>query len=120
MILLNVLLFVTLAAGIVAAMIVSQDIAIGRATQMREAAQAMAIAEGGVLSAITALRRDALDQPESDHVGEPWAAVREAGAKIEGGTFDLAVSDAQGRFNVNNLRGDDFASPRSCRGSRVR
>ena len=110
MILVNVLLFVALAAGIVAAMIVSQDIAIGRATQMREAAQAMAIAEGGVLSAITALRRDAVDRPESDHVGEPWAATREAGAPIAGGTFDLAVADAQGRFNVNNLRGDDFAS----------
>lgn len=110
MILINVLLFVALAASVVAIMIVSQDIAMTRTTRMREAAQALAIAEGGELSAITALRRDAIESPEADYPGEPWGAVREAGARIEGGTFDLAIADAQSRLNVNSLRGGDALS----------
>jgi type II secretory pathway component PulK len=65
---------------------------------------------GGELSALVALRRDAEQSPEVDHVGEPWAKLSESGAPIEGGTFDLAIADAEGRFNINSVRTGEVAS----------
>lgn len=106
-ILLNVLLFVAIAAGIVALMIAGRDVAFDRTQRLRDAARAQAAAHGGELSAITALRRDMVAGPAVDTRAEPWAALSERGAKIDGGTFDLAIVDAQGRFNINTLaRGD--------------
>jgi general secretion pathway protein K len=103
MILVNVLLFVAIASGILLLLITSEDGALERAARMREAARAMAIARGGELSAVVALRRDALVAPDSDSRAEPWAALSERGAPIEGGSFDLAIADAQDRFNINAL-----------------
>jgi len=103
MILVNVLLFVAIASGILLLLITSEDGALERAARMREAARAMAIARGGELSAVVALRRDALVAPDSDSRSEPWAALSERGAPIEGGSFDLAIADAQDRFNINAL-----------------
>ena len=103
MILVNVLLFVAIASGILLLLITSEDGALERAARMREAARAMAIARGGELSAVVALRRDALVAPDSDSRSEPWAALAESGAPIEGGSFDLAIADAQDRFNINAL-----------------
>jgi general secretion pathway protein K len=62
------------------------------------------VVRGGEVSALVALRRDAAVAPEVDNVAEPWAALSERGAPITGGTFDLAIADAEGRFNVNALR----------------
>jgi general secretion pathway protein K len=104
MILVNVLLFVAVASGVVMLMISREDVALQRATMMREAARAQAIARGGEASVITALRRDALLAPDNDNASEPWAQLAERGAPIGGGSFDLVVADAQGRFNVNALR----------------
>ena len=103
MILVNVLLFVAIASGIVMLMISAEDIALQRAQRMRDAARAQAIAHGGEASAIVALRRDALLASESDHGAEPWAAIAERNRPIEGGSFDLVITDAQSRFNVNIL-----------------
>lgn len=105
MILVNVLMFVAIASGLVLLMISREELALDRSLRGREAARAAAIVRGGELSAITALRRDAVDAPDVDHAAEPWAAIGAKGAAIDGGSFDLAVSDAQGRFNVNALRG---------------
>ena len=110
MILVNVLLFVAIASGIVMLMIAAEDTALQRGMRMREAARAQAVMRGGELSAIVALRRDALVDPDSDNPAEPWAALAERGAPIEGGSFDLAIADAQGRFNVNSLMNGDAAA----------
>lgn len=107
MILVNVLLFVAIASGILLLMISSEDSALERASRMREAARAQAIARGGEASAVVALRRDAVVAPDSDNGAEPWAALSERGAPIAGGTFDLAIADAQGRFNLNALMQPD-------------
>jgi general secretion pathway protein K len=40
----------------------------------------------------------------------PGRSFRRAGAPIEGGTFDLAIADAEGRFNLNALRSGEAAS----------
>lgn len=103
MILINVLMFVAIAAGMVLLLINREEIALDRGLRTREAARALAIARGGELSAVVALRRD-MAKPGMDYPAEPWGQLSESGAPIEGGTFDLAISDAEGRFNVNALR----------------
>lgn len=106
-ILINVLLFVAIAAGLVMLMISAEDVGAERALKMREADRALAIAYGGELSVVSALRRDAIESPLTDHPGEAWAAVGQRAARIDDGRFELAVADAQGRFNLNSLMSGD-------------
>lgn len=110
MILVNVLMFVAIAAGLVLLMISREELALDRGLRTREAARALAIVRGGELSALVALRRDGEQAPDVDHVGEPWAKLSENGAPIQGGTFDLAIADAEGRFNINSVRTGEVAS----------
>lgn len=110
MILINVLLLVAVASGVVMLMISREDVALQRAIRMRDAARAQAIARGGETSAIVALRRDLLVAPDNDNRAEPWAKLAVQGAEIEGGRFDLVIADAQGRFNINMLRRGDLES----------
>lgn len=109
-ILVNVLLFVAIAASIVMLMIAAEDGALARAARSREAARALAVAHGGELSAITALRRDGVVARDNDNAREPWAALATRNAAIDGGVFDLAIADATGRFNVNAVMSGDAAS----------
>ncbi|NWO96470.1 general secretion pathway protein GspK, partial [Escherichia coli] len=81
-----------------------EELALDRALRTREAARALAVVRGGELSAVVALRRDMVVAPNEDDVTEPWARLSERGAPIEGGSFDLAIADAEGRFNLNALR----------------
>lgn len=110
MILVNVLMFVAIASGLVLLLINREELALDRGLRMREASRALAVGRGGELSAIVALRRDAETAPNVDYPGEPWGALAESGAPIEGGTFDLAIGDAEGRFNINSLRNGEAAS----------
>jgi general secretion pathway protein K len=110
MILVNVLMFVAIAAGLVMLMIDREELALDRSLRVREAARAAAVVRGGEISALVALRRDAQVAPDADSVAEPWAALAENGARIDGGTFDLAIADAEGKFNVNQLRSGSAAA----------
>lgn len=110
MVLVNVLMFVAIAAGLVLLMINREEIALDRGLRTREAERALAVVRGGELSAIVALRRDGEQAPEVDHVGEPWAKLSESGAPIAGGSFDLAIADAEGRFNINSVRTGEVAA----------
>lgn len=110
MILVNVLLFIAIASGVVMLMIAGEDAALHRAVRLREASRAQAVAHGGELSAIAALRRDAVAGPSTDNAAEPWAAIAERDAPVPQGSFSLAVADAQSRFNVNQLMKGDSAS----------
>ncbi|WP_084580205.1 general secretion pathway protein GspK [Sphingomonas azotifigens] len=104
MILVNVLMFVAIASGLVLLMIDREELALDRGLRMREAARAQAIVRGGELSAVVALRRDGEVAGDVDHAREPWAKLATTAAPIEGGTFDLAIGDAEGRFNINSVR----------------
>ena len=103
MILVNIVALVALASSIVMLMLSTGASGVDRSIRFREASQAAVLARAGEMSAVTALRRDAEEAPETDHPREPWAQVIEREAGIEGGTFTLAVTDAQARFNINNL-----------------
>lgn len=102
-ILINVLAVVALTSAVIVAMITVQQEAVARSRDYSDAAQALAGARGGILSAVVALRRDAQETGAIDHAGEPWAALAETDAPIAGGTFSLSIRDAQGRFNINRL-----------------
>ena len=107
MILINVLVIVMLASAVLAVMLADEDDNVDRSYALRSAAQAMATARGAELSAIAALRRDLASGTTSDTLTEPWANIADRSARIPGGTFAFAVTDAQARFNINNLmRGD--------------
>jgi general secretion pathway protein K len=80
-----------------------QDRSITRSQAYGEAAQAMEIALGGEASAVAALRRDGREAPQIDHANEAWMAITDRETAIEGGTFALSITDAQGRFNIANL-----------------
>lgn len=103
-VLINVLAVIALCSAVLVTMTSVQDRSIKRAQLYGDAAQAIEIALGGEVSAAAALRRDGREAPEMDHSGEPWAAIADTEAVIEGGTFTLSVSDAQDRFNLTTLR----------------
>ncbi|MBX9615288.1 MAG: general secretion pathway protein GspK [Caulobacteraceae bacterium] len=104
MILLNVLLVLAVASVAVLIMVSTQDIEVQRSTRLRDAAQASAYARAGELSAITALRRDALTASATDNLSEPWAALSQQDIAVPGGRFALAIEDEQARFNLNALQ----------------
>ncbi|MES2988788.1 MAG: Type II secretory pathway component PulK-like protein [Pseudomonadota bacterium] len=110
MILINVLMFVAIASGLVLLMINREELALNQGLRTREAARALAVVRGGELSALVALRRDAETAGDADHAAEPWGKLSERAVPINGGTFSLAISDAEGRFNVNSLRSGEAAS----------
>jgi general secretion pathway protein K len=103
MILVNTLTLVALASAIVVLMMGDQERGFDRSLRFREASQAIVIARAGEMSAKAALRRDAAEAPETDHLKEPWSSVVQQRAGIAGGTFELSISDAESRFNLNNL-----------------
>lgn len=107
MILLNVLIVVAIAAAAVTVMIVAQDIEVRRSIRLHDAAQAQAYGRAGELSAIVALRRDALTAPEIDTAAEPWARIGQQAIAIPGGVFAMTIADDQARFNVNAVAEGD-------------
>jgi len=113
MILLNVVSIVALAATVVMLLVTGQEAAIEGGQRFSQASRAAVIARGGELSAATGLMRDAVDAPETDHLQEPWAQIQDEGVKIRGGTFSLTISDAQAKFNLNNLAEGGLASAQS-------
>jgi general secretion pathway protein K len=104
-VLVNVLGLLAVTASVVATMLGVADLSVARSQRFSEAGQALALARAGERSAIVALRRDMRHAPDADHRGEPWADVAQAGITIAGGDFELAIEDAQGRFNLNTLIG---------------
>ena len=104
MILVNVLAMVAVAAALVVAMLGTERAALDRVALFRDADRAQAIARGGELTALVALRRAPADPTGDDPAA--WTRVAQPPTPIAGGTFALAVADAQARFNVNAAAGD--------------
>ena len=102
-VLVNVLVLLGLASTVVYLMLSLGDLSIARSQRFGEAGQALALVRAGEQSAIAALKRDMIEAPETDHAGEPWAAVAQAGIEIPGGAFELEIADAQGLLNLNAL-----------------
>ncbi len=101
--LLNVLVVVSIGAGLVQIMLSDQEHAIDHLAADRDVAQAQNPALSGVTSARVALRRDLIDAPHQDHAGEVWATAMQDVIALDEGSFEVLITDARGRFDLNAL-----------------
>ncbi len=102
-VLINVLVALALGSAIVVLMFTSQENLMDRTQRAAAATQAEALALGAEASLIAALRRDMETAPDTDHMAEPWALAAQEEVQLETGTFAIAVTDAQARFDLNGL-----------------
>ena len=109
-ILVNVLVALALGAALVVLMFTSQNNLIDRSRRMAAASQAEALALGGEASIIAALARDMAEAPDTDNRTEDWARIQQDTVALDTGQFSVSVSDAQARFDINQLQDDAFAA----------
>ena len=95
------MLLAALAATVAATLFADQQRWIRTVEYRRDQVQAQAIAMAGVQWARQILNDDARSTT-IDHLGEPWALTLPA-IPLENGGVRGAISDAQGRLNVNGL-----------------
>jgi general secretion pathway protein K len=103
-VLFNVLVIVAFMALVVMAMILMGDIAIARSQRFSEAGQATLFVTAGEQTALSVLQEDLASAPDTDHLREPWSQIAQERVQIEGGFFEVAIADAQGLYNLTNLR----------------
>jgi general secretion pathway protein K len=102
--LITVLLVVAIVATIATFLSLNQQIWIRQAENIRTAAQAEAVRRGAADVAGALLDEDARSN-KVDSLTEPWARVLPPFA-FQNGSVSIAIEDAQGRFNINNLLKD--------------
>lgn len=102
-VLINVLVILSIASIVVFLMLSSQEVSLQRAQAMSAATAAEALARGGEASAVTALRRDMDDAPETDNYAESWAQVAQSEADLATGRFSVTIRDAQAKLNLTRL-----------------
>ncbi len=103
--LLTALLVVSLATVAAVAMATRQHVDVRRTGNLVHGEQAYAYALAAESWARVTLRRDARES-EYDSLDEDWATALPPIA-VEGGVVSGKVEDLQGRFNLNNLVGED-------------
>ncbi len=79
-----------------------ENIAIRRAENQRDMAQAHQVALAGELWVAKALERDLLKGPV-DYLGDEWALLDSRVVKVEDGQMAVQAIDESGKFNLNNL-----------------
>lgn len=99
--LITVILIVALSASMAAFMAWQQQIWVRQVENLRDQAQAQAIARAAVDWARAVLAEDKRNN-NVDHLGEKWATVL-APLPVENGRVTGSVTDQQGLFNLNNL-----------------
>ncbi len=103
-VLVNVLVVLAIAGGLMLLLVNSQDAALDRVSRSADASIAEQIAFGAEASVLDALRRDLDDAPEIDHLAEPWAlGVIQDEVMLPTGKFSVQVTDLQARFDINQL-----------------
>ncbi|MEL6463991.1 MAG: hypothetical protein AAFQ58_03390 [Pseudomonadota bacterium] len=110
--LLNVLTVIAVGAGLMQFMLRDQDLSVQGLESTNNAAQAQALARGGVTSVAVALRRDAQVSPEVDHLNEPWASAAQDKIALDFGQFEVSITDARGKFDLNALQPAALAEAR--------
>lgn len=99
--LIAVILVVALATSTAAFMAWQQQLEVRRMENLRDQAQASAIAHAAVDWARAILADDARDN-NVDHLGEDWATALKV-LPVEQGQIAGGITDQQGLFNLNNL-----------------
>jgi general secretion pathway protein K len=102
--LITVMLVVAIIATIATFLSLNQQIWLRQSENIDTAAQARAVRQGAVDAAASLLDDDARAN-KVDNLTEPWARVLPPFA-FRDGSVSIAIEDAQGRFNINNLLKD--------------
>ena len=103
-VLVNVLVILAIAGGLMLLMVTSQDASLDRVSRSADASIAEQIAFGAEASVIDALRRDLDDAPDIDHLNEAWAVgVVQDKVELPTGTFSVHLADLQAKFDINQL-----------------
>ncbi len=104
-VLINVLVILSIASIVVFLMLTAQGVSLQRAQSLAAATAADALARGAEASAVTALRRDMVNAPDTDNYAEPWAEVAQQEAGLATGRFSVSIRDAQAKLNLTRLAG---------------
>ena len=99
--LITAVLVVAIVATVATTLALGEQVWFRQAQNMTDRAQAISLRQGALNYAAILLGRDGA-QNQVDHLGELWAQPLPP-LPVEGGMIAFAVSDAQGRFNLNNL-----------------
>jgi len=97
--LITAVLVVAIVATVATTLALGEQVWFRQAQNMTNRAQAESLRKGALNYAAILLARD---DAKIDHLGEPWAKPLPP-LPVEDGMIAFAVSDAQGRFNLNNL-----------------
>lgn len=100
--LITILLIVVIATVLGVTMTNEQHFAISRAQTFFDQTVVRQYALGGEELARQILHKDFVEAPETDHLGEAWAAP-DMRFEFEEGEIELKIEDLQGRINVNTL-----------------
>lgn len=103
--LITAILITALAGTVAAGLAWDSALDMRRTTVLLYRDQAYQVALGAESWLLSILRQD-LEDTETDHLGEIWASDL-PGLPIDGGEVFGSVEDLQGRFNINNLIGQD-------------
>lgn len=106
-------LLITLLVMLILAVLVNRfafatRVHLAAAANLRDQFQAECLALSGVELAMALLEED--DTPEVDHVGEPWALLREVSGEVLGlaeGAFAVMVQDESAKIDINRLVKED-------------
>ncbi len=99
--LITVMLVVAIVATIAAFLSLNQQVWLRQAENINDSAQADALRRGAIDAGAALLDEDA-HANKVDDLTEPWARVLPPFA-FGNGSVTIAIEDAQGRFNLNNL-----------------
>lgn len=99
--LVTAMLIVAIVATAAAGLALGQQVWLRQTQNIADRAQSEDLRRGALAWISVMLERDARDG-NIDHLGEPWAKVFPP-LPFEGGVIAVAISDAQARFNLNNL-----------------
>jgi general secretion pathway protein K len=103
--LITAILITALAGSVAAGLAWDSALDMRRTTVLLVRDQALHVAMGAESWLASVLRQD-LEDSQTDHLGEIWASDL-PGLPIDGGEVFGSVEDLQGRFNLNNLIGQD-------------
>lgn len=103
--LITAMLIMALATIAATQLVAENGLSIRRTSNLIAMDQAMLYALGAESWVIEILEQDARES-EIDYLGEVWA-IPLPPLEVEGGVIQGTVEDMQGRFNINNLVGDD-------------
>ena len=107
--LITAVLVVAIVATVATTLALGEQVWFRQAGNMASRAQAESLRQGALDYAAILLARDGREN-KTDHLGELWAKPLPP-LPVEDGMIAFAVSDAQGRFNLNNLVRNGAPSP---------